>query len=193
MKIIGENTNFKKIFLYTIIYTLVVSAFYGIYTILTRSYGEDEAKVLLTTLTLIGYSLTGLCSSILHQRRKLIPFAVIGMLVSLIGFLFTSAVIWEYIDINNNVTWKIILIFIIISGGMAHSSLLFLADYKKLWVRTILICTIIAISIVAQLLTFAVLFNGIIILAFAEWIGVFTILIVLGTILIPIINKAQKI
>ena len=92
-----QNFNFKKTFLITMIISLSISALIGIFVFLFGDFGETEAKLLLTTLTIGGYSLTGLCCSVLYEKRKFTPLAISGMIISTVGFLFTVMVIWKAI------------------------------------------------------------------------------------------------
>lgn len=188
-----QNFNFKKVFLITMIISLSISALIGIFLFLFGKFGEIEAKLLITTLTIGFYSLTGLCCSVLYERRKSIPLALSGIMISIIGFLFTILVIWGVINLKNS--WKPMTIFIILTISFAHSSLLSLIKSEKRLVNTILLTTIIFIFIVALMLINLVLDeirmrNGEL---YYRLLGVFAILDVLGTIIIPILNKVYAI
>jgi hypothetical protein len=189
-----QNFNFKKTFLVTMIISLSISALIGIFVFLFGDFGETEFRLLMTTLTIGGYSLTGLCCSVLYEKRKFTPLALSGIMISVIGFIYTVLVIWEAIDLDNDFTWKALIIFIILAASTAHSCLLLLIKSEKSLVNGALSGTIIFISIVALML---------IILALNEFddvgefyfrlLGVFAILDVLGTIVTPILNKVYSI
>ena len=91
------DVNFKKVFLISLIVALSISAFLGIIIFLTGNFGKTELKILLTTLTIGGFSLTGLCCAILLEKKRFPFFAVIGMLFSVFGFLITTSLIWKII------------------------------------------------------------------------------------------------
>ena len=65
-----QNFDFKKIFLITMVISLSISALIGIFVFLLGDFGETDFKLLMTTLTIGGYSLTGLCCSVLYEKRK---------------------------------------------------------------------------------------------------------------------------
>ncbi len=189
-----QNFNFKKTFLITMIVSLSISALIGIIVFLFGDFGDTEFKLLMTTLTIGSYSLTGLCCSVLYEKRKFIPLSLFGMAVSIIGFLFTVLVIWETIDIENDFTWKALIIFIVLAGSTAHSCLLLLIKPEKSLVKGALSATLIFISIVALMIVILVLDKtGNIGEFYFRLLGVFAILDVLGTIVTPILNKVYSI
>ncbi len=185
-----QNFNFKKTFLITMIISLSISALIGIFVFLFGDFGETEARLLLTTLTIGGYSLTGLCCSVLYEKRKFTILALSGMVVSVIGFLFTVLVIWEAIDLDYS--WKALIIFIVLATSTAHSCLLLLIKSDKSLVNGSLSATIIFISIVALMLIILVLGEFDIGEFYFRLLGVFAILDVLGTIVTPILNKVYS-
>lgn len=65
-----ENMNVKKVFLITMIISLSISALVGIVLFLIGSFGYLELRILLTTLAIGGFSLTGLCSSLLYDKHR---------------------------------------------------------------------------------------------------------------------------
>jgi len=189
-----QNFNFKKTFLITMIISLSISALIGIFIFLFKDFGETEFRLLMTTLTIGGYSLIGLCCSVLYEKRKFIPLALSGMVISVIGFLYTVLVIWETIDLDNDFTWKFSIIFIVLAASTAHSCLLLLIKSEKSLVNSALSATIIFISIVAFMLVILVLNEFDVVSEFYfRLLGVFAILDVLGTIVTPILNKVYSI
>lgn len=184
------NLDFKKYFLRTLVIALTISALIGIVIFIVGEFGETETRLLLTTLTIGGYSLTGLCCATNQNRNDLKYFSIIGMLVSVIGFLITIGAIWELIDFDD--TFKAMIIFIILSVAVAHISLLLLIRPKSDNIKYSLIATIVFISLVALMLIKSTIneFND------SEFyfrlLGVFSILDVLGTIATPILNRITE-
>ena len=95
-----KNLDFKKYFLRTLVIALSISALIGIFIFLLGDFGETEFRLLVTTLTIGGYSLTGLCSATIQNRKEFKVFSTIGMLVSILGFLAAIVAIWELISCN---------------------------------------------------------------------------------------------
>ena len=186
-----QNLDFKKTFLISMIISLSISALIGIFVFLFGDFGYIEVRLLLATLTIGGYSLTGLCCSILYEKRKFTPLALSGIIISLIGFLFTVLVIWDAIDFED--FWRVLLIFIILAVSTAHSCLLLLIKSKKSLVNGSLLATIVFIFIVALMLIIIVIDEFDVGEFYFRLLGVFAILDVLGTIVTPILNKVYSI
>ncbi|WMX12382.1 hypothetical protein [Aureispira sp. CCB-E] len=185
-----ENLDFKKYFLRTLVIALSVSALIGIFIFLIGNFGETEFRLLLTTLTISGYSLTGLCSATNQKKPDLRPFSIVGMLISVIGFVVTLGAIWEIIDFND--IWKTMVVFIILSVAIAHISLLLLISPKTDNVRYSLIATIVFVSTVALMLIKYTMTEFEESEFYFRLLGVFSILDVLGTIATPILNKITE-
>ncbi len=186
-----ENTSFKKVFLITMIISLSLSALIGIILFLIGDFGEIESKILFTTLTIGGFSLTALCSSALYDKHRYVAFSSLGMIIAVIGFLSTTTAIWEILDFDD--IWKMIIISIILSASIAHSSLLLLIKSEKTIVNVSLVSTLLFISIVAIMLIVLVLSEFDLDFEFYyRLLGVFAILDVLGTIVTPIILKVTS-
>ena len=186
-----DDVNFRKVFLMTMIISLSISALIGIIIFLIGEFGDIEARILFTTLTIGGFSLTALCSSALQEKHRFAAFAKTGMAISVLGFIMTTLAIWEILDSEN--IWKVIVIIIILSASVAHISLLLLIRSKKTNVNVSLMLTLLFILIVAIMLIILVLgdFN----MDFEFYyrlLGVFAILDVLGTIVTPILKKVSS-
>lgn len=185
-----EGHHLKKIFLITMIISLSISALIGIIIFLLGSFGGIQTKILLTTLTIGGFSLAGLCSSVIYDKERAKIFALIGMITSFIGFLVVTLVIWELFRLDN--FWRIGLTLILFSFTFSHVSLLLLIKSDKGIVKIALGSTLFFIAIVAIMLLLALweIVNP------SEFtirlFGVFVILDALGTIITPIINKVTK-
>lgn len=184
----ARQFDIKRVFLASLIVSLSISALITILVFLFGDFGQTELQLLFTTLTIGGYSLTGLCSAVLYDRREYIPLAFSGMIVSVLGFLSTVGVIWDIIDFNN--IGKLVIIFIILAFSIAHSSLLLLVRSDKNLVNLSLKVTIRFIIIVALMLIYLVLMEFDYVSEFYyRLLGVFAVLDVLGTIVTPILKK----
>ena len=109
----------------------------------------------------------------------------------LLGFIITTSLIWELLELSN--MWKFGLTLILLSFSFSHASLLLLINADKTSVKISLVGTLIFIVIVAFSLL-AVIWE---LIKFQEFyirlFGVFAILDVLGTIITPIMYKVTKI
>lgn len=188
----NNKNDLKKLFLKSLIVSLSASGLLGIFIFLFGKFGETEIRLLLTTLSIGGCSLTGLCCATIYPSENYKIFSVIGIVIAGLCFIFTLFVIWSSDFDHFENTWKILLSFIVLTTTFAHMSLLLNIRIVNQLVMNVLIATLLFISIVACML---------LILIFCEFdcgefffrlLGVFTILVILGTIVTPILNKTQK-
>lgn len=186
-----SDINFKKIFLIILIISLSISALLGIIIFLVGDFGLIQTKILLTTLTIGGFSLTGLCCATLLNRKRFSAFAIIGMIISVLGFLFITSLIWEIIDWDSsNIISRIVIIVIIIAVSTAHASLLLLIKSDKTIVNVSLSTTLLFLSLVAlELIVLVINVFWDVENVWVRILGVFAILDVLGTIVTPILLK----
>lgn len=171
------------------IVSLGISALLGIVVFLFGDFGDMEFRLLLTTLTVGGYSVTGLCCAVVYERRRFTSLALTGMIVSVFGFLFTVSVIWKAIAFE--ASWEALLIFIILAFSTAHSCLLLLIESDETIVNPSLSATITFIAIVALMLIVLVVLAGEVYGFYYRLLGVFAILDVLGTVVTPILDKVS--
>ena len=185
-----NDIDYKKYFLRTLVVALSISALIGIFIFLFGDFGETEFRILLTTLTIGCYSLTGLCSATIQNRTDLKSFSIIGMIISVIGFLITIGAIWDFFDFEG--LWKVIMIFIILPVSIAHASLLLQIRPKTDNIKYSLIGTIVFISLVALMLMKSTLTEFDESKLYYKLLGVFSILDVLGIIATPILNRITE-
>ena len=108
-----RDINFRRAFLLAMIISLAISAFIGIFILLVGKFGNVEISILLTTLTLGFFSLTGLCCATLYEKWGMDCISLLGVIFSIGGFLYTVFGIWKIIAFDR---WEIFsLIFAIIS------------------------------------------------------------------------------
>lgn len=179
----------RKLFLILLLASLGVSALLAIFVFLVGDFGDIELRILATTLTIGGYSLTGLCSSVLYARRKNIPLAISGMIASVLGFLITVGATWEILDSDD--VWRLVLLLAVLAFSIAHASLLLLVQSDKKIVNFSLKATIGLITIVGLMLIYLVLTDDFLATGdfYYRLLGVFAVLDVLGTIATPVLKK----
>lgn len=185
-----DQPDYKKYFLRTLVIALAISAAIGIFIFLVGDFGEIEIRLLLTTLTIGGFSLTGLCSATIQGRNDLRLFSRAGMLTSVLGFAVTVGAIWELV--NTEQVWKWILVLVILSIATAHISLLLLLRPRSNNIKYALTATVVCITLVALMLVKSTLSEFEESEFYFRLLGVFGILDVLGTIATPILNRIAK-
>jgi hypothetical protein len=120
-----EKLPIKRTFLQSLIASVGISAFLGILAILIGNFGEFEIKVLLTTLTISGASLCGLCcgAAIELRGQRVLPFA--GILSAIIAAVMIIIGMWGELD--SEAFWKSTATVSIFAVAFSHLSLLMLA------------------------------------------------------------------
>jgi len=79
-----DSINIKRIFLYTLIASVVLSAVIGIGVVLFGDFGQTEIRVLMTTLTITTTSILGLACGAYFETGR-------GRLLPLTGIIFSLA------------------------------------------------------------------------------------------------------
>ncbi len=188
-----KNLNLKKTFLNTLIGSIVVSALLGIWAILSGEFGEFQARILGTTLTVVGTSLLGLaCGAFWESPRssemalKAIPAA--GIILAFVAALMVLIMIWgKYDDI-----WKAAAISGIFAFSLAQLSLLSMANLAKRfeWVLTVAFLVVLSLAAI----------NSILIIVEPEsesnfvmrLIGVLAVIDAAITVMIPILHRLSR-
>ncbi len=175
-----------------LIISLVITAFIGIYIILTGNFGGVEAQILATTFTIFSFSITGLCCSTIYNKYK--KFSIFGMLSSLITSFWIILTIWLSLGLLLDISWylKILFTLLTLSYSTAHISLILLINNTNKYVKFVKNGTIL-LAIICNLLIFNfyyefINYND----YYMRLLFVIGILVTLGTIITPILNKMYK-
>jgi len=188
----AQQFSIRRVLLLLLIISLSASALIAIVIFLLRSFGSLQLKVLFTTFIVGVFSLTGLCSSALYDKKIFLPLAFSGLASSVVSFILTTFLIWEFIDFSSDIG-KLLAISVILSISIAHSSLLFLIIPTKKSVQISQAATIVFIAIVCMMLILLVLFElNTVDEFYFRLLGVFAVLDILGTIITPILKKVNS-
>jgi hypothetical protein len=179
----------RRYFITAIITSLVTGALIGILVILVGSFGEIQARILLTTLAIGVFSITSLANlrNLESVHRSYNRFAVLSILFSLLAMLFTLSLIWISVE---HTPWKPTLVFFVLAISTAHASLLLPSRSRSTLLDVAVTSTLSCIAFVAGFLIYLIIAeNAGLGDFFYRLLGVFAILDVLGTIVTPIIAK----
>ena len=159
-----HEINLKRTFLYTLIASVAFSALIGIWVILFGNFGWFEARILGTTLTIVGTSITGLaCGAYLESPKSraspLRAVPILGIIFSLIAALIGLYLIWFSSNTSPEpeYTYKVLFVSITFAIALAHLSLLTLArlSAKFRWALAAAYITILALaSILSSIIVF---------------------------------------
>ena len=128
--------NLKRLFLYTLIGSVALSAVLGIGVILLGNFGELEVRVLMTTLTVTVTSILGLACGAYYEtgRGRYLPLA--GIALTIVAALMTFLIIWNVLD-DSKIFVKSATTMMMLAVSTSHLSLLSLArlDRRFSWLR----------------------------------------------------------
>ena len=145
----------KRTFLVATLASLIVSACLGIAIFLLVDLGETQKKLLLTTLAVAGFSMTGWASVARDSSWWLWPLQPLGAAASVVGLVVVTLSVWELIGADDQV-WQLIATLSLVAFSLAHLSLLSAFRPANLLIR---VCWLAAMA--AVLAVVFVLLNGI--------------------------------
>jgi hypothetical protein len=186
----------KKKILYLLVATFCISAVLGIGIIVLDLWNDLTAKVLLSTVTIFGFSIPALCCSTLFEKDKYRAFSIIGMCVCIISGIYCLLYTWEILDLDlfdSDFPWQSIISCIMYSVSLGHLSLMLLVNNKDETVTNVRNFTIIVsvfLLVILTLLIWVEDFEDV--LAWQIYV-IDAILVVLGTIVTPILSKARAV
>ena len=186
----------KKIVLYLLIATFCISALMGIGIIILDLWNELTSKVLLTTVTIFGFSIPALCCSTLYEKDDYNTFSIVGMFVCIVSGIYCLLYVWDVLDYNmfaSGFTFNSVLTGILASISLGHLSMMLLINNNDENVKIVKMMTIVvsvALLIALLLLIWVEDFSDV--LAWQFYV-IDAILVVLGTIVTPILSRARKV
>ena len=188
----------RRIAIWTVIISLVITALIGIYTIVGGEFGETQSKVMLTTLAVAGFSILALCHLAVFGRDVKV-FGWVGIGTSGVALGLAATLIWwnwsdymyEPSDLYLNLT-KSFAVSALVAVSLAHANLMLLLQNSSLrWIRTALSVALVFITIVPALVLPVILTDGTFPpMSFQDvywrFFGVILILDALATIALPV-------
>lgn len=183
--------NLKRLFLYTLIGSVAVSAVLGIGVILFGSFGELEGRVLTTTFTITLTSILGLACGAYYDSKNARALPGAGISFSLIAAVLGIYMIWAG-DGGIEAVWKAAATASLIATSCALLCLISLAtlDRRFLWSRHLIYT---AVSILSAILLFILWFEPESSSDFVgRLIGVLSIIIAALTVVTPVFHKLSN-
>lgn len=149
--------NLRKIFLYTLIISVAVSAVLGIGVILLGSFGELEGRVLITTFTITLTSILGLACGAYYESKKARGLPIVGIAFSLIAAILGIYLIWAP-DPRIDAIWKSAATAGLLATSFALLCLVSLAtlDKRFAWSRQLIYA---AVTLLSAILLFILWFE----------------------------------
>jgi len=116
--------NLKRIFLVAFIVAFAVAAFLAIGVILFSQWNDLELKLLITTISIGGYSLIALGCATVYDNESLRPLAVAGIATCAIGLTFALLTNWQIIEPGLKILLKCRFGFLSLSMAFAATALM---------------------------------------------------------------------
>ncbi len=180
--------NPKRVFLYSLIVSVSVSALIGIGVLLFGGLGDIQVRILMTTLTITVMSILGLACGAYFETDRGRAFPVTGIILSVAAALMTFLIIWNVAD-KYTPFLKATATVTLLAVSCSHLSLLSLArlDRRFAWSR---LAAFIFIAALDALLLWIMWFepqgdSDIV----ARTIGILSILIAAVTVVTPVFHK----
>ena len=186
-----DRIDLRRIFLISLIASVVTSAVIGIGVLLLGNFGMIEVRVLMTTMVITIVSVLGLaCGAYIEVRGgKLLPYAGIGL--SVVAGLMSAFIIWDILD-DDELFIKTFLTTTLLAAACSHLSLLSLArlDQRFSWTR---ISAVISVILLCAILLFILWFEptGESDLIY-RILGVLGILLASITVVTPVLHKLSS-
>lgn len=185
------RSNTQRSLLLSFVGSIVLCAVVGIVCLLTGSFGQLQAKVLLTTGTVATASILGLASASVWERRIWHPIGPLGCTVVAISTVLVMGFIWRTWSRIDEGFVKAVLLSVVWAVAVPHLSLLGTGRLRQAfeWVRWV---TVVGVVVLAVQLSTIILFepHGDL---WARWIGVSAIAVACGSIAVPILHRVSAI
>jgi hypothetical protein len=186
-----QNLGLRKVFLYTLILSVAISAVVGIGVLVVGNFGDVETKILLTTLTITVTSILGLACGVYFEtgRGRIMPVA--GIICSMASAAMWVIVIWSWRSTNGTFV-KILMSATLFAVSCSLLSLLSLArlDRRFIWTRYAAHAAIWALAAILLYLIWLTPadFSDLL----ARTIGVLGIIIASVTVMTPVLHKLSS-
>lgn len=181
----------KKIILKVLIITFFVSAILGISIIFLDLWNDITAKILFSTVILFGFSIPGLSCSTSYEKTKAKKISIVGMAICFISCIYLLLLTWDIMnfDFFSDLNWKLVFFSILFSLSLGHICLLLAIDSDDK-----IVCYFKNGTIIISVLLDGLLFLSIFAEIALSWklIAMVSILIVLGTVVTPLLNKLNN-
>ena len=180
--------NPKRIALWFLIVSVVLSAIVGIIAIVAGSFGRTEAQILLTTLTISAASILALACGALWETGRANVFPLIGIALAVIDASLFIGGIW--FETASEAYWKFSASVGLLAVATAHACLLSLARLapRFVWSRIVAFFTAYSLALLFIYIIYYTPKGDTII----RVIGVMSIILAAMTILTPVFHRLSR-
>jgi uncharacterized membrane protein YfcA len=186
-----ELTRGRRLFLWTLVASLCLTAAVAVGTLLFAEFDDTAARILLTTTFLSVASLLSLPAGVLLDQKRAVPLAWATIAASAAGFAVAMVAVWAAGD--EDVVWKIALTIALaaVAGAQASASTARLRpedDRRLVWLYRLAI----ALSVALAVLIAAAAWKEIDDSGYYRALGATAVAAVLTTLLQPIVRRLER-
>ena len=177
--------------LLSFILSLSLCGLVGIYVLLIGSFGWFESRVLGSTAAIGAASILAMASAVAWETRRWHPIGPAGCLAVAAALLLVLGLIWDAYPRTQLETFgRVIASAVVAAVALPHAGLLSLARLHRghEWVRYGTLACIAALASVATV----VIWGGLPGDAIVRAMGVLAILVVCGTVAVPILHRVAR-
>jgi hypothetical protein len=186
----------RSAFVAALLCALVGGGLLGIAALAFGSWGELEVRVLLTTVLLGAYSVLCLgCLPVLGTRRA--PVGRLGVGACSVALLLGLVLIWLVADNDGGegalTLFRAFWVAAVAAFALAHVAMLLgAARDPRGAAQAVLSATVAAVAVVAAMLAAVAISPDVAADGYWRMLGVFAILDVVGTVVVPVLSRARR-
>lgn len=180
--------NPKRAALWFLIVSVVLSAISGIIAIVSGTFGDIQARIILTTLTISAASLCALACGALWESGRAKALPKVGIILAMVTAVIFIVGIWAKISAEE--FWKFAASIGIIAAATSHACLLSLATLASrfAWSRVAAFVAVYLLALLFIYLIYATPKGD----TFVRILGVVSIVVAALTILTPVFHRLSR-
>jgi hypothetical protein len=181
-------TDARKLFLKGFLGFLILTAVIAIFSILTDTFGEVQAKILGTSSIISAASILSMACAAFLERKKIPWLGFSGIATAVAAAVVSIVMIW--VEIENREVMKVLMTLVVAAVAFAHAFLLVLPtlDRNQEWVQKASSVTIATLASMLIVLIWGDFGNE----WYARTLAVLGILVGLVTLAVPLMMKLRK-
>jgi hypothetical protein len=177
-----------KLFLYSFLAFLATSAAFAIVTVVAGTFGEFEAKVLITTSVIALASICSLCCSAFASRTGITWPTLAGIVLAAVASCMVALGVWA--EMEQEGYWKLVAVLGFFALAAAHVLALLAVSLPRRhrWVQVVTTATLLLLAILLSAMVVGEMEDE----GLFKVVAVLGILAALETLAVPILGKLAK-
>jgi hypothetical protein len=176
--------------LVVLVASLAISALLGVLALTLGEFGDLEVRILLTTLALGLFSLTGLGAAVRLVRRSVVAVGILGIAASGVALGMVVLAVWVEVDDAGFI--RLMAASAVVAVGLAYASLLLLVPRRSGMVTALVAVSLAALAAGCAILLVLVLTDLEVPETVFRLMGAAGIVALFGTLAAPIMAAASR-